>query len=196
MFLQKHEAGRFALSDFTELKGIQVTVGGQPFEHLLYHFRMAFSGWLYAQVITGGDSFSALSSGLQNALWRLGGVMQEHRTDSLAAAYKNLAQHEQDDMTARYEALAKHYGFHCSRNNKGKSHENGAIEGPHGHLKQRIEQALILRGSHDFPSITAYQQWINKIVLEINQSIAPERLSAERAGMCKVVSVNLENRSV
>jgi hypothetical protein len=38
-----------------------------------------------------------------------------------------------------------------SRNTKGVAHENGAIEGPHGHLKRAIADALIMRGSHDFP---------------------------------------------
>lgn len=36
-----------------------------------------------------------------------------------------------------------------SRNTKGVAHENGAIEGPHGHLKRAIEDALIMRGFID-----------------------------------------------
>jgi hypothetical protein len=35
----------------------------------------------------GGESFSALSEHLQDALWKLGGVPAEHRSDSLSAAY-------------------------------------------------------------------------------------------------------------
>jgi hypothetical protein len=34
-----------------------------------------------------------------------------------------------------------------SRNNPGVAHENGSIEGPHGHLKQALGDALLLRGS-------------------------------------------------
>ena len=56
---------------------------------MLYHFRLAFSGWEYAHVVLGGESFVALSEGMQNALWSLGGVPEEHRTDSLSAAYCN-----------------------------------------------------------------------------------------------------------
>lgn len=34
--------------------------------------------------VQGGESFSALAENLQNALWTLGGVPHEHRTDSLS----------------------------------------------------------------------------------------------------------------
>ena len=34
--------------------------------------------------------FVALAEGLQNALWALGGVPSEHRSDSLSAAFRNL----------------------------------------------------------------------------------------------------------
>lgn len=39
----------------------------------------------------GGESFVALAEGLQTALWALGGAPREHRSDSLSAAFRNLA---------------------------------------------------------------------------------------------------------
>jgi len=33
------------LSDFTELKGLVVTIQGKVLKHLLYHFRVIYSGW-------------------------------------------------------------------------------------------------------------------------------------------------------
>ncbi|MEL6250350.1 MAG: IS21 family transposase, partial [Cyanobacteria bacterium J06627_15] len=74
MFELRHEPGVMGLSDFTELKGVTITIGGRPFEHLLYHYRLAYSGWEYAQIIQGGESFVALSEGLQNALCASGGA--------------------------------------------------------------------------------------------------------------------------
>ena len=50
-----------------------------------------------------GESFEALSKGLQNALWQAGGSPREHRTDSLSAAFKNLT--EAQAFTVRYTAL-------------------------------------------------------------------------------------------
>ncbi len=51
-----------------------------------------------------------------------------------------------------------------TRNNRGKSHENGSIESPHGHFKRRLYQALLLRNSCDFDSIESYQQFIEQLV--------------------------------
>lgn len=144
-FAQEHPPGRLGLSDFTHAAVLQVTIAGAALMHLLYQFALAYSGWRYVEVVLGGESFMALSSGLQNAAWTMGGVPQEHRTDSLAAAFNNQAEHELP--TRRYEALCSHYGMRPSRNNLGVSHENGSIESRQNTLKQTMEQALLLRGS-------------------------------------------------
>ena len=39
----------------------------------------------------------------------VGEVPEEHRTDSLSAAFNNLA--EQEELTARYRELCAHYGL-------------------------------------------------------------------------------------
>ena len=169
MFAQKHEPGVLGLSDFTALKDVIITIRGVEFTHLLYHFRLQYSGWSYVKVTQGGESFTALSEGLQNALWALGGCPAEHRTDSLAAAYKNRSRSARDDFTVRYAGLCQHYGLAATRNNRGVAHENGGIESPHGHLKGRIKQELLVRDSNDFASIEAYQAWLDGIVAELNQ---------------------------
>ena len=106
----------------------------------------------------GGESFVALAEGLQNALWALGGVPKEHRTDSLSAAYRNLDRAAQEDLTRRYNDLCSDYGMTPTRNNTGVAHENGSIEGSHGHLKVALEQALLLRGSRVFDDLPAYRR--------------------------------------
>ncbi len=153
IFRQTHEPGQQALSDFTQLKRVAITIDKKPFKHLLYHFKLAYSRWSYLRVVQGGESFSALAEGLQEALWRLGGSPKEHRTDSLSAAFKNLTKDAASDITQRYEDFWPHYHMKATRNNRGAKHENGSIESPHGHLKKRIGQALLLRGSNDFDSV-------------------------------------------
>ena len=101
-------------------------------------------------MVLGGESFVALAEGLQNALWALGGVPEQHRSDSLSAAFCNLDRVAQEDITRRYEELCAHYGMIPSRNNRGVAHENGAIESAHGHLKNVLRDELLLRGSRDF----------------------------------------------
>lgn len=176
-FAQEHPPGRLGLSDFTVADDLGVEIGGAAFEHRLYQFALAHSGWRHASVITGGESFLALSTGLQAALWRLGGVPEEHRTDSLSAAFNNLA--EQQELTQRYEDLCRHYGMRASRCNPGQSHENGAIESRHDSLKTAIDQALRLRGSRRFDDRAAYEGFIDQIVQRFNARTA-KRLAVER----------------
>ena len=117
IFRQVHEPGRMGLSDFTDMGDLAVTIAGQPLDHRLYHFRLAYSGFEHAHVVLGGESYVALAEGLQNALWALGGAPREHRSDSLSAAFRNLDRDAREDLTRRYDALCAHYGMEPSRNN-------------------------------------------------------------------------------
>lgn len=164
IFLQKAVPGRQGLSDFTH-PNTPITINGKPFKHLLYQFRLGYSGWRSIKAIQGGESYSALADGLQRALRALGGSPLEHRTDSLSAAYNNRI----NVWTDSYETLCQHYKMQPTRNNKGVSHENGAIEAPHGSFKRRLSQNLKLRGSTDFPSVAAYQAFLDRIAERLNR---------------------------
>ena len=177
IFRQSVPAGHQGLSDFTH-PNTAITLAGEAFIHLLYQFRLAFSGWRHVHIVQGGESYSALADGLQNALHKLGGTPKEHRTDSLSAAYVNTA--EKQRLTEDYQGLCQHYGMRPTTNNLGISHENGAIEAPHGSLKRRIEQAIKLRGSADFSSIRAYRDFIDHIVDKLNKR-CQGRLAEEQA---------------
>lgn len=182
VFRQRHEPGRLGLSDFTDAAGLGVTVAGAPLDHRLYHFRLAFSGFEHVHVVLGGESFVALAAGLQNALWSLGGAPHEHRSDSLSAAFRNLDREAGADWTRRYEALCGHYGMAATRNNRGLAHENGAIEGPHGHLKRAIADALLLRASAEFEDLAAYRRFLDELVGRGNARNR-KRIELERAAL-------------
>ena len=178
-FPQEHAPGHRGLSDFTAMGKLHITIAGAPFAHILYHFVLAFSRWEHVEVVEGGESFTALSNGLQNALWQAGGVPQEHRTDSLSAAFKNLA--EEEDFTVRYTALLDHYGMAGTRNNRGVSNENGSVESSHRYLKEAIEQALLLRGHRDFEDRTVYQTFVLEVVMRRNRrNAAAYRIEREQ----------------
>ncbi|NCO16075.1 MAG: IS21 family transposase [Alphaproteobacteria bacterium] len=182
IFRQIHEPGKMGLSDFTDMGKLGVSIADQPLEHRLYHFRLAYSGFEHAHVVLGGESYVALAEGVQNALWSLGGVPAEHRTDSLSAAFKNLEQSAQADLTDRVDALCRHYGMTPTRNTKGVAHENGSIESPNGHLKRAICDALIMRGSRDFEDLSGYRRFIDEVVGRINARNA-KRIDLERASL-------------
>ena len=67
-------------------------------------------------------------------------------------------------------------------NNAGLAHENGAIESAHGHLKRAIADALLLRGSSDFPDLDAYRVFVDGIVARRNARNA-KRIDSERDGL-------------
>jgi hypothetical protein len=182
IFRQIHEPGRLGLSDFTDMGDLAITVAGQPLAHRLYHFRLAYCGFEHAHVVLGGESFVALAEGLQNALWALGGVPREHRSDSLSAAFRNLDGEAARDLTGRYEALCAHYRMTPTRNNTGIAHENGSIESSHGHLKKAVEDALLMRGHRDFDDLDAYRRFIDELVGRRNAR-AGKRIDVERAAL-------------
>ncbi len=182
IFRQQHEPGRLGLSDFTDACGLGVSIAGERLDHRLYHFRLVFSGFEHAHVVLGGESFAALAEGLQNALWALGGTPAEHRSDSLSAAFRNLSADARDDITQRYAALMDHYGMTATRNNLGIAHENGSIESAHGHLKQALEDALLLRGSRDFSDLDAYRAFVDAVVGRRNANLA-KPIALEKAAL-------------
>ncbi len=178
MFPQKYQPGHQAQSDFTFMGRLGVTIQGQPFPHLLYHFVLAYSNW-EATTLCFSESFESLSLGLQNALWELGALPEEHRTDRLSAAVKNL---KREEFTERYQALLRHFGMRSSRTQAGKAHENGDVEQSHHRLKRAIEQELLLRCSRDFSSREEYEGFVAVIVSRRNAA-RQKRLGEELAVM-------------
>ena len=168
IFIQEHPPALLGICDFTHAD-FTVTISGEPLQHKLFHYRLVSSGWAYAQVTYGGESFSAFSDGLQNAFQASGGVPAEVRTDSLSAAYKN--HQETHDFTARFADLVANYGFKASRNNRGVAHENGAIESPNRHIKSQIKQAILIRGGHDFATKKDYESFVASIIDRRNRRL-------------------------
>jgi hypothetical protein len=182
IFRQEHPPGRMGLSDFTEVADLGVSIAGEILDQRLYHFRLPFSGFEHAHVVLGGESFVALAEGLQNALWALGGVPEQHRSDSLSAAFRNLDADARKDLTTRYEAFCGHYGMMPTRNNPGVSHENGSIESSHGHLKRALADALLLRASRDFDDLGEWRAFVDEIVGRGNARNA-KRIDQERLAL-------------
>jgi transposase len=177
-FPQIHQPGEQAQSDFTDMGELAITIAGEPFPHLLYHFVLTYSNW-EAAMICPSESFEALSAGLQGALWRLGGVPAEHRTDNLSAATHELTESRGRDFTARYRELLEHYGLRASRNFPGNAHENGDVESANGALKHAIDQRLRLRGSRHFDCRASYAAFIESCIEGRNATRA-ERFAEER----------------
>jgi transposase len=176
-FPQTHVPGEQAQSDFTDMRHLEVMIAGQLFPHLLYHFVLTYSNWECVSICPS-ESFESLSAGVQNALWKLGGVPLEHRTDNLSAATHELSDSRGRDFTERYRELIDHYGLRASRNFPGNAHENGDVESANGHLKTAIDQRLRLRGSRAFASREAYEGFLETCILARNAT-RQERITEE-----------------
>ena len=177
-FPQTHVPGEQGQSDFTDMRELEVVIAGEKFAHLLYHFVLTYSNWESVSICPS-ESFEALSAGMQTALWRLGGVPIEHRTDNLSAATHELAESRGRDFTDRYRELIDHYGLRASRNFPGNAHENGDVESANGRLKNSIDQRLRLRGSRAFASREAYEGFLDSCVQSRNAT-RTARIEEER----------------
>jgi hypothetical protein len=164
-FPQVHKPGELCESDFTHMKALGVTIQGQPFDHLIYHFVLTYSNW-ETGTICFSESFESLSGGLQNALWELGGVPDRHRTDRLTAAVQTPDNPE--EFTQRYRALLNHYGLQGHKTQPERPNENGDVEQRHYRLKKALEQSLMLRGSSNFVSRQDYAAFLSKLFAQLN----------------------------
>ena len=82
-------------------------------------------------------------------------------------------------LTQRYAALLEHYGLQATRTNPRSSHENGVAEQAHYRLKTALAQALIIRGSRDFPSVAGYSAFVQGVVDKSNRRVQG-KLDVER----------------
>jgi hypothetical protein len=196
-FAQVHKPGELCQSDFTYMNSLGVSIQGQPFDHLIYHFVLSYSNW-EAGSICFSECFESLSEGLQDALWQLGGAPKKHRTDRLSAAVQK-PEHP-DEFTQRYEALLNHYGLQGEKAQAASPNEIGDIEQRHYRFKKALDQALMLRGSRDFSSRDEYGAFVCKLFSQLNagrrQRLEEElkvlrRLPEKRLDSCKRLRVKV-----
>ena len=187
-FPQVHTPGRLCESDFTHMTSLGITLAGRPFAHLVYHFVLTYSNW-ETGTICFSESFESLSEGLQNALWELGGVPAEHRTDRLTAAVHKTEHPE--EFTQHYEALLRHYDLVGQKIQAGQANENGDIEQSHHRFKRALDQALLLRGSRDFADRAAYVAFLAQLQARRNAG-RKARFAEEQAVLRSLPSQRLD----
>lgn len=164
-FAQEHRPGELCESDFTSMDELGVMIGGQVFDHLLYHFVLSYSNWEAGRVCFS-ESFESLSYGLQEALWELGGVPKAHRTDRLTTAVQKTGHPE--EFTQRYGALLRYYKLEGQKTQARSPNENGDVEQRHYRLKKALDQSLMLRGSREFSSRREYEEFVKKVIQQVN----------------------------
>ena len=71
MFAQIDPRGRMACRTFTPTKHVGIAIAGETPWHLLYHFRLPYSGFEYAEVVRGGERYATWWSSGQAGSIRL-----------------------------------------------------------------------------------------------------------------------------
>lgn len=188
-FSQQHRPGRLGASDFTHMEELEVTIQGQSFPHLIYHFVLTYSNW-EAGTVCFSESFESLSEGLQNALWELGKVPERHRTDRLSTAVNNTIRPA--EFTDRYEGLMRWHGLIAEKIQAGHGNENGDVEQRHHRFKRAVEQELLLRGSRDFVSADEYRRFLQTLFVRLNAG-RKQRLAEELAVMRELPERRMES---
>ena len=177
-FEQVHPPGREAACDFTHATELGVTIAGRLFEHLFFQLILSYSKWRFV-CLAYSETFEALVAGIQGALWALGGVPQVLRSDNMSAATHELREGGRS-LTERFAAVLAHYGMRSTRIMPGEAHQNGVAEKSHDVLKRTLAQALVIRGSSDFATVAAYEQFVQEIVEHKLNRATVERVSEER----------------
>lgn len=182
-FAQEQKPGEVMQLDWTYARELGVSIQGEVLDHLFCHCVLPYSNWQWATRCIS-ESFLSLVSGLQAALQRLGGSPGHLLTDNTSAAT-----HELESMAGRgrgynsdYLELCTHYDLIPLTIHVGCPHEQGDVESQNRHLKRRLDQHLVLRGSRDFESLEHYDRFVGE-VLEKANARRQDRLERERACM-------------
>jgi hypothetical protein len=182
-FAQERKPGELMQLDWTYAQELQVTIQGEALDHLFCHCVLPYSNWAWATRCLS-ESFLSLVSGLQAALAQLGRCPPNLGTDNSSAAT-----HELEAMPGRprgynseYLELCTHYDVTPVTIHVGCPHEQGDVESANGHLKRRLQQHLLLRGSRDFASVEAYDRFVQGVLRAANVPRQP-RLAEELAAM-------------
>ena len=179
-FPQEHRAGEALQSDFTRAGELQVTILGEPFDHLLGQSVLPYSNW-QSVVVCRSESMLALRRAVQKAVFRLGRVPRWHQTDNSTAATHDLSTGKRG-FNREYQELMGHLGMQPRTIALGQSHQNGDVEALGGALKRRLKQHLLLRGSRDFDAVEDYESWIDGVV-DLANDLRSEVLEEELVQM-------------
>ena len=179
-FAQVHEPGQWLQFDWTHANELEITIAGEAYPHMLAHAVLPYSNWEWA-VPCQSESVLSLKLGLQDAFWRLGGVTAGVQTDQSSTATHQLQRGKSErGFNAEYLALCAHLGVEPRTIAVKCPNQNGDVESLQGHLKRRLKQHLLLRGSRDFADVAAYAAFVAKVCTGVN-ALRTAKLAEETA---------------
>jgi len=189
-FTQEVKPGETLAVDWTDMKTLHISIQGRELDHKLFHAVLPYSNWEWA-VRAQSESVLSLRGGLKAVIARLGRVPRRLLTDQSSTATHQLGcDGKRRGFNEEYLSICAHYGLEPRVINVARPQENGSCESAHGHLKRRIAQHLLLRGSRDFASEREYDLFLIG-VLESANALRTGRVSEELAVMSETAVTEL-----
>ena len=179
-FPQQHRPGEAGQTDFTHTQSLALTLEGEPFAPLLCHFVLPYSNWEWA-CRCQSESLLALKKGVQKAVFRLGRVPEWHQTDNSCGATHQVSTGGRAFLP-EYLELMGHLGIKPRTTAVGQKEQNGTVEAQNGAFKRYLNQRLQTRGSREFASVDAFDEWLVESLTKEN-SRRQVRLQEELAVM-------------
>jgi len=198
-FPQDRSPGQALQLDWTHAVELGIHIQGQRYDHLLCHVVLPYSNWQWATRCQS-ESLLSLRHGLQEALQRLGKVPVELQVDNSTAATHQIGPGAQRAFNKDFVSICEHYGLRPRTIGIECPNENGDVESGNGHLKRRLTQHLLLRGSREFTSETDYEGFLGQALNQANarrakavaqelavmQALPPTRLGEYEEVYCPV----------
>lgn len=180
-FAQDWEPGRVIQLDWTRAGELGVTISGAVYEHLLCHAVLPYSNWEWATRCLS-ESLLSLRHGLQESLHQLGKTPQDLRIDNSSAATHRIGSGAHREFNPEFVSLCEYYTLIPKTIGIACPNENGDVESSNGHLKRRLRQHLLLRGSRDFSTEAAYEVFLVGVLQAGNRG-RQDKLAEELAAM-------------
>ena len=184
-FRQDYHPGEVAQLDCSSLASLRITINGRPFKGKIFTFKLMWSKWIYACIVSGETDIEVLAA-IQDALWALKGVPQRLWSDNGKALFR-----KKKVPTEAYDELCSHYGTPCSAINPGHPNENGGAETGNKTVKGLLRDRLTTDTDSNFPSEDALKALLRKMVDEYNAGVKAD-LSEERRHLARLPSKRVE----
>ena len=181
-FSQQAQPGAVLAVDWTDMRDLGVSICGVRLDHLMFHAVLPYSNWQWA-VRCRSESLLSVRAGLKATIGRLGRVPKEILIDNSSTATHRLSgDGKRRGFNEEFLSICEHFGLIPRTTNVSCPHENGTCESMHGHLKTRMDQHLLLRGSRDFECEREYDRFAIG-ALEKANGLRCERFAQEVAVM-------------
>jgi hypothetical protein len=169
-FDQNRKPGECMQLDWTDMNALNISVAGEHYLHKLIHLVLPYSNYEGA-VRCRSESILAIKKVLKHFLYAINATPITLQVDNSSAATHQIKKTgAKRGFNEDLVKIAEYYGFNLRATNVDSPNENGDVESLNGHLKRRIHQALLLRGSRSFDSMEDYDQFLQKVFDKANKS--------------------------